>query len=61
MVELVRLAQALKAEHERGVHMGLNENELAFYDALRTNDSAIEAMQDDEMKQIAHELTEIIA
>lgn len=60
VAELVRLAQALKAEHERGQQTGLTENELAFYDALRTNESAVEAMKDDVMKQIAHELTDIV-
>ena len=60
VAELVRLAQALKAEHERGAQTGLSEDELAFYDALRTNGSALEVMKDDTMKVIAHELTEIV-
>ena len=60
VAELVRLAQALKAQHERGQQTGLTENELAFYDALRTNESAIEALQDDVMKKIAHDLTDIV-
>lgn len=60
VAELVRLAQTLKAEHERGQQTGLTENELAFYDALRTNESAVRAMKDDVMQQIAHELTEIV-
>lgn len=60
VAELVRLAQALKAEQERGQETGLTENELAFYDALRDNDSAREAMQDETLKKIAHELTDIV-
>jgi len=60
VAELVRLAQALTAERDRGQQTGLSDNELAFYDALRTNESAVEALQDDVMKQIAHELTEIV-
>lgn len=60
VAELVKLAQALKAEQERGRETGLTENELAFYDALRDNDSAREAMQDDTLKRIAHELTDIM-
>ena len=60
VAELVRLAQALKAEQERGRETGLTENELAFYDALRDNDSAREAMQDETLKKIAHELTDIV-
>ncbi|NHN55994.1 type I restriction endonuclease subunit R [Calidifontibacter sp. DB0510] len=60
VAELVRLAQALKAEQERGRETGLTENELAFYDALRDNESAREAMQDETLKEIAHELTDIV-
>jgi type I restriction enzyme R subunit len=60
VAELVRLAQALKAEYVRGMQTGLTDSELAFYDALRTNESAVEALQDDTMKAIAHELTEIV-
>lgn len=60
VAEMVKLAQVLKVEHARGQETGLTENELAFYDALRTNESAREAMQDDMMKQIAHELTDIV-
>lgn len=60
VAELVQLAQALQAEQDRGRQTGLTENELAFYDALRTNESAREAMRDDVMKQIAHELTDIV-
>lgn len=60
VAELVKLAQALKAEQDRGRETGLTENELAFYDALRDNDSAREAMQDETLKKIAHELTDIV-
>lgn len=60
VAELVQLAQALQAEQERGRQTGLTDNELAFYDALRTNESAREAMQDDVMKKIAHDLTDIV-
>lgn len=60
VAELVQLAQALKAEQDRGRQTGLTDNELAFYDALRTNESARDAMQDDVMKKIAHELTDIV-
>lgn len=60
VAELVQLAQSLKAEQERGRETGLTDNELAFYDALRTNESAREAMQDEVMKKIAHDLTDIV-
>ena len=37
--------------------MGLSDDEMAFYDALTENDSAREAMKNDDLKQIAEELT----
>jgi type I restriction enzyme, R subunit len=60
IAEIVELAKALKAQRQRGEETGLTENELAFYDALSDNDSAREAMKDELMIQIAHELTEIV-
>ena len=38
--------------------LGLNEDELAFYDALANNESAVRELGDDILKKIAHELTE---
>lgn len=60
VAEMVKLAQALRAEQDRGQQTGLTDNELAFYDALCTNESARQVMQDDMMKQIAQELTDIV-
>ncbi len=60
VAELVKLAQALKAEHERGEQTGLTEDELAFYDALRTNEAAVEAMKDETLRAIALDLTKIV-
>ncbi len=60
VAEMVKLAQSLKQERTRGEEIGLSEAELAFYDALADNDSARAAMQEETMKQIAHELTEIV-
>ncbi|MFZ1285447.1 MAG: type I restriction endonuclease subunit R [Candidatus Phosphoribacter sp.] len=60
IAEIVEIAKAIKAQRERGEETGLTENELAFYDALGTNESARLAMQDDTLRAIAHELTEIV-
>lgn len=60
MAEIVEIAKAIKAQRERGEATGLTENELAFYDALSSNESARLAMQDETMRSIAHELTEIV-
>jgi len=60
VAELVELAQGLKAEADRGAALGLNDDELAFYDAIRTNDSAVLELGDDTLKKIALELVAIV-
>ncbi|MEY2487735.1 MAG: type restriction enzyme subunit [Verrucomicrobiota bacterium] len=54
--ELIKLAKQMSAGTQRGVDLGLNEDEVAFYDALAANNSAVEAMGKDELKVIATEL-----
>ena len=54
--ELIRLAKEMRAANQRGVDLGLTDDEVAFYDALAANDSAVEAMGKDELKVIATEL-----
>ena len=54
--ELIKLAQQLKEADQRGVDLGLNDDEVAFYDALAQNNSAIEVMGIDNLKVIATEL-----
>ncbi len=54
--ELIKLAKELDAATKRGENLGLTEDEVAFYDALATNDSAVQAMGDDKLKLIAAEL-----
>lgn len=46
----------MSAATQRGIDLGLNEDEVAFYDALAQNNSAVEAMGKDELKVIAAEL-----
>lgn len=60
VAELVALAQQLKLETERGEATGLKVDELAFYDAICTNEAARELMADETLKQIARELVEIV-
>lgn len=43
---------------DRGKDLGLNNDELAFYDALSNNESAMRELGDEILKAIAHELTE---
>ena len=44
----------------RGVDLGLTEDELAFYDALEVNDSAVQVLGDETLKTIAQELVKAI-
>ena len=54
--ELIRLAKDIKASAARGEEQGLSPEELAFYDALADNESAVEAMGSEQLRIIAHEL-----
>jgi len=58
--ELIELANKMKAAQHRGEELGLNESEIAFYDALAENDSAMQELGDDVLRQIARELTKRI-
>jgi type I restriction enzyme R subunit len=60
IAELVELAKAMKAEHERGAKLGLREDELAFYDAVCQNDAAVLELGDDTLKAIATELVGVV-
>jgi len=60
MVEIVEIAKAIQAQKQRGEETGLTEDELAFYDAMLTNESARLGMADETLRAIAHELTEIV-
>jgi type I restriction enzyme R subunit len=60
VAELVALAKALQEEGERGSKLGLNSDELAFYDAVCANSSAVLELSDEVLKKIAHELVEIV-
>jgi type I restriction enzyme R subunit len=54
--ELIKLAKEIDAAGKRGQDLGLTDDEVAFYDALAANKSAVEAMGDDKLKVIAAEL-----
>ncbi|GMV63770.1 MAG: hypothetical protein AMXMBFR74_29370 [Parvibaculum sp.] len=58
MQELIDLAKDVRAARQRGAEEGLTQDEIAFYDALAENESAVEAMGNDSLKLIAHELLE---
>jgi len=54
--ELIQLARDIRAARQRGEDSGLSDEEIAFYDALAENDSALQMMGDDNLRLIAHEL-----
>ena len=56
--ELIELAKEIREARMRGEEEGLSEDEIAFYDALAENESAVEVMGDDQLRLIAHELLE---
>jgi type I restriction enzyme R subunit len=53
---LIDLAKDVKVSAARGEAEGLSDEELAFYDALAQNESAVEAMGNEQLRLIAHEL-----
>ena len=54
--ELIQLAKEMREAGARGESLGLSEEELAFYDALETNDSAVQVLGDETLRMIAQEL-----
>ena len=58
--ELIELAKQMREDLARGEELGLNEDELAFYDALETNDSAVQVLGDETLRTIAQELVETV-
>jgi type I restriction enzyme R subunit len=58
--ELIGLAKQMRSAHTRGETLGLTEDELAFYDALETNDSAVKVLGAPTLTKIARELAEMV-
>ena len=58
--ELIRLAKDMREANARGEKLGLTEDELAFYDALETNDSAVQVLGDETLRAIAQELVQTV-
>jgi len=58
--ELIDLAREMREAHKRGEELNLSEDELAFYDALEVNDSAVKVLGDETLQQIARELIKAV-
>ncbi len=58
--ELIELAREMRQARQRGENLGLNDDEIAFYDALEINDSAVQVLGDETLKAIAQELVKAV-
>ncbi len=58
--ELIDLAREMRAAQNRGEELGLTNDEVAFYDALEVNDSAVKVLGDDALRTIARDLVETV-
>jgi type I restriction enzyme R subunit len=58
--ELIELAKDLRQAQARGESLGLSEDEVAFYDALESNDSAVQVLGDETLRIIARELVKAV-
>lgn len=58
--ELIALAKDMREADRRGAELGLTEAEVAFYDALETNDSAVAVLGDDVLRAIAQDLVRAV-
>ena len=57
---MIELARDLREANARWERLGLPEDELAFYDALETNDSAVQVLGDETLRDIARQLVETV-
>ena len=55
--ELIAMAKRFQEAAQRGERLGLNADEMAFYDALAANEAAVRELGDATLKKIAVELT----
>jgi len=58
--ELITLAKEIREADQRGEELGLSEDEMAFYDALEENDSAVKVLGDETLRIIAQELLKVV-
>jgi len=58
--EMIALAKDMRRANQRGDALKLSEEELAFYDALETNDSAVKVLGDETLRTIAREVTDAV-
>ncbi len=57
---LIDLAREMREANTRGERLGLSDDEVAFYDALGVNDSAVDVLGDDQLRLIAREVADTV-
>jgi type I restriction enzyme R subunit len=58
--ELIQLAKDMREADRRGEELGMSEDEVAFYEALEVNESAVQVLGDEKLKLIARELLDTV-
>ena len=58
--QLIEIAKEIRQAQDRGDDLGLSDEELAFYDALEVNESAVKVLGDETLRTIAVELVETV-
>jgi type I restriction enzyme R subunit len=58
--ELIAIAKEMREDAARGVQLALTDDEVAFYDALEVNDSAVKVLGDETLRTIARELVKTV-
>ena len=58
--ELIRVAKKIKEDQEKGEELNLTEDEKAFYDALASNQSAVDVLGDDTLRKLALEIVNLV-
>ena len=58
--ELIDIAKKMREDQDRGKKMGLSDDEVAFYDALADNESAVQVLGDETLRTIARELVQTV-
>ena len=58
--ELIQLAKEMREADKRGEELGLSSDEVAFFDALEVNDSAVKILGDAQLRSIAQELVQAV-
>jgi len=58
--ELIELAKEMREADRKGEALGLTDDEVAFYEALEVNDSAVKVLGDETLRTIARELVDTV-